>query len=51
MAYIPLGKKMKRFAVRAGNGFCVYHEGGGIYVIFTEDKIVRTKYIRLFPSV
>lgn len=45
-----MGQKLKTFAVKARYGTCLSHEGGGVYDMLTEDKIVRMKNVRLFED-
>ena len=30
------------------DGLCLYHEGGGIYQILTDEAIIRTKHVRTY---
>lgn len=46
VAYRPCVKQQRTFAPRVHDGICLYHEGGGVFQVLTEDGVVRTKHAR-----
>ena len=40
--------KLKTFETSVRDGLCLYHEGGEIYRILTDEGIVRTKHVRAY---
>lgn len=45
MLYLPAQAKLRTFTARLEEGICLYHEGGGIYNVIEDDRIVSTKQV------
>lgn len=54
MLHRPVQAKVRAFAPRLEDGICLLHEGGGIYNVLADGKVVRTKHVdareSLFPG-
>lgn len=50
MMYHPVVDKLPTFAKRLREGLCLGPEGGGIYLVLTDNGTVRTKHVRAYEG-
>lgn len=46
MEYRQSGQKLGTYLARARDGLYMYHEGGGVYQVLMDSKVLRTKHVR-----
>ena len=50
MLYQPVTSRLPNFKSRLREGVCIYHDGGGVYKLFTDENVVSAKHFRSFEE-
>ena len=50
MLYHPVTPRRSTFEPRLKEGFCLRHNGGGVYKVLGAEKVLRTKHVRAFED-